>query len=579
MSLEKVLAVLNPAQREVVDLRQHCLAVAVPGAGKTATIAAKTAVLLADPHVTVGAVTFSKDAAVELRERILALAGAATKRRLLAGTFHSLAYKQLGRRDGGSAPDIATDGDRTGLLIQVLSDLGLDWKVEDAIAAVETIKTNFGQVQSGSVEEVLYRGYQDSLERNGKIDFQDMLRLAVEGMQNGTIEPYPFRYLLVDEFQDTDPLQYQWIASHAQAGSIVTVVGDDDQSIYGFRSALGFRGMESFIRQFDAQSVVLGNNYRCHAEILGTADRIIRNNRDRIPKELVAHKGPGGKVQFQRFADEYAEAVAAMEHLTAAVRNGQSAAVLARTNRILDPVEAICRSHGVKYFRASGKSILNRPEAALMCNLLELVQKTKSTGVDALLSFVGIDTQELRLLHSKGRANTEQRQRKELLELGLSEASADRYRELMKRLVEWRSLCDRQFYSLVLEGVYEWMMHQTDSDPARRATTTTFDVLSRLNGPFSDRLEFLRRNNNEPAQDALILTTMHSSKGLEWDRVWIIRAEETVVPDEKSTESEERRLFYVAVTRAREDLRLSMAKKNPTSRFVLEAGLDASTAT
>ncbi len=294
MVLEKILEGLNPAQREVVNLRQHCVAVAVPGGGKTATIAAKAAVLLADPNVIVGAVTFSKDAAVELRDRILALARADAKKRLLAGTFHSLAYKQLGRRDGG-APDIATDGDRTGLLIQVLSDIGLDWKVEDAIAAIEAIKTNFGQVQSGSAEEMLYRGYQDSLDRNGKIDFQDMLRLAVEGMQNGTIEPYPFTYLLVDEFQDTDPLQYQWIALHAQAGSIVTVVGDDDQSIYGFRSALGFRGMESFIRQFDAQPVVLGNNYRCHAEILGAADRIIRNNRDRIPKELVAHKARAGR--------------------------------------------------------------------------------------------------------------------------------------------------------------------------------------------------------------------------------------------------------------------------------------------
>lgn len=578
MPLKKVLEGLNPPQREVVDLRHHCVAVAVPGGGKTATIAAKAAVLLASPNATVGAVTFSKDAAVELRDRILALARPDAKKHLLAGTFHSLAYKQLGRRNG-RAPDIATDGDRTGLLIKVLSDVGLDWKVEDAIAAIEAIKTNFGLAQSGSAEEILYRGYQDSLERNGKIDFQDMLRLAVEGMQNGTIEPYPFTYLLVDEFQDTDPLQYEWIALHANAGSILTVVGDDDQSIYGFRSALGFRGMESFIRQFDAQQVVLGNNYRCHAEILGAAGRIIRNNRDRIPKELVAHKGPGGQVHFQRFPDEYAEAVAAMEHLAVALRNGQSAAVLARTNRILDPVEAVCRSHGVKYFRASGKSILSRPEAALMCNLLELVQKTKDTGVDALLSFVGIGTEELRLLYSKGRANTDQRQRNELLELGLSETSADHYRELMKRLAEWRSLYDRQFYSLVLEGAREWMMEHTDADPARRAITTTYDVLSRLNGPFSDRLEFLRRDNNEPSADALILTTMHSSKGLEWDRVWIIRAEETVVPDEKSTESEERRLFYVAVTRAREDLRLSMAKKNPTSRFVLEAGIDVAIAT
>ncbi|MGH7429077.1 MAG: 3'-5' exonuclease, partial [Candidatus Methylomirabilaceae bacterium] len=268
----------------------------------------------------------------------------------------------------------------------------------------------------------------------------------------------------------------------------------------------------------------------------------------------------------------YAEAVAAIEHLAPAVRDSQSGAILARTNRILDPVEAVCRSHGIKYYRASGRSILSRPEGALMCNLLELIQKAKASGIDAQLSFVGIGTQELRLLHSKSRATTEQRQKKDLVALGLSEPSADKYRELMKRLAEWRALCDRQFFSLVLEGVREWMMLNAETDQARRAITTTYDVLSRLNGPFSERVDFLRRDNNEPAPDALVLTTMHSSKGLEWDRVWIIRAEETVVPDEKSTESEERRLFYVAMTRARDDLRLSTAKKNPTSRFVLEAG-------
>ncbi|RDK06105.1 ATP-dependent helicase [Cupriavidus lacunae] len=563
---------LNPAQREVVELRRHCVAVACPGAGKTKTIATKAAVLLAEPNATVGAVTFSKDAAVELRDRILALAGSGAKKRLLAGTFHSLSYKQLGG-DGSERPDIATDGDRWVLVGQALEEAELDWKIEDAIGAIEVIKTNFGDVQDGTHEARLYRAYQHALERNAKIDFQDMLRLAVEGLQRGTLKPYPFTYLLVDEFQDTDPLQYQWVALHAQAGSIVTVVGDDDQSIYGFRSALGFRGMESFIRQFDAQPVVLGSNYRCKAEILAAADKVIQNNHDRIPKTLVAQKGPGGIVQFNRYDDEYAEAVAAIEALAPALREGKSAAILARTNRILDPVEAVCRSHGVKYYRASGKSILSRPEAALMCNLLEIIQKVKANGLDALLGFAGVGAHELRLLHSKLGPALEQRQKKELVGFGVSEETADRYRDLMKRLAEWRSLCDRQFFSLILDGVREWMMQHAAADQARRAITTTYDVLSRLNGPFSERLEFLRRQNNELVPDALVLTTMHSSKGREWSATWLIRCEETVIPDDGSTEAEERRLFYVALTRAKDVLGVSTAKKNPTSRFVIEAGL------
>lgn len=234
---------LNLQQREVAQLRQHCVAIACPGAGKTKTIATKAALLLQDRAAKnaaiVGAVTFSKDAAIELRERILKAAGAAVKKRLIAGTFHSLAFKQL-RHPGERPLDIASDGDRLGLLIRVMQELGREGKAEDVIPTIEKIKTNFGRCDPQSEDGELYLAYQDALARNGKIDFQDMLRLAVEGMESGTILPYPFTYLFVDEFQDTDPLQYRWIELHAKAGAIVTVVGDDDQSIYAFREALGY---------------------------------------------------------------------------------------------------------------------------------------------------------------------------------------------------------------------------------------------------------------------------------------------------------------------------------------------------
>ncbi|SDD56846.1 Superfamily I DNA or RNA helicase [Cupriavidus sp. YR651] len=574
MSLEKVLEGLNPSQREVVDCRTNCAAIAVPGAGKTATIAAKAAVLLADPNVTVGAVTFSKDAAVELRERIVALAGASAKKRLLAGTFHSLAYKQLGKGTG-KLTDIVNDGIRFAIVGRILEESGIDWKVEDAIAAIERAKMDLGGPPGGTIESQLYEAYQSALARNGKIDFQDMLRLAVSGMQQGTITPYRVAYLLVDEYQDCDSLQSRWTALHAAAGSIVTVVGDDDQSIYGFRSALGYKGMEAFISEFEARPVILGKNYRSHSEILATADRVIRNNKDRIQKDLVAHRGPGGAVDFKRMDDEYAEAVAAVEALAPVLRAGKTAAVLARTNRILDPLEAVCRSHGVKYYRAAGRSILDRPEAALVGDLLELIQVSKSSGIDALLGFAGIGSHELQLLHAKAdqKPGGALPRKKDLVEAGIAESTVDKYRDFLKKLAEWRALCERQLFSLILDGVREWMLKFVAEDAGKRAVNTAYDVLSRLNGPFLDRLAFLRQKNNEPADDALVLTTMHASKGREWSAVAVIRAEETIVPDEASPESEERRLFYVALTRARDWLQVSTAKKNPTSRFVVEAGL------
>ncbi|MGU7775685.1 ATP-dependent helicase [Burkholderia sp. MR1-5-21] len=564
---------LNPQQREVALLRRHCLAIACPGAGKTKTIAAKAARLLADPAAVVGAVTFSKDAALELRDRILAVAGPDAKRQLIAGTFHSLAFRQLGQ-PGRPRRDIASDGDRLGMLARVIAELGLEWKVEEAVPIIERIKTNFGRVDAGTTEAQLYRAYQDALERNGKIDFQDMLRLAVAGMENDEIRPYRFTDLLVDEFQDTDPLQYRWVELHARAGAHVTVVGDDDQSIYGFRAALGFRGMESFAGTFDAQKIVLGSNYRCRAEILSAADRVIRHNADRIPKVLRAERGEGGGIGSQRFDDEYADAVAAVEALQPRLTAGKSCAILARTNRILDPIEAVCRSHGVPYYRASGSSVLNRPQGALMCNLLEIVEGRKQNGVDAVLAHMGMSSTDLAVLHRDMGADFVQRQKKDLVALGLRDDTATAYRGFMKRLAEWQSLCEREFYSLALEGVFEWMMGYAKGDQAIRAIQGTYDVISRLNGLFSERIDFLKRDNNKPVDGALVLTTMHSSKGLEWDHVWISRAEEGVVPDEKSPESEERRLFYVAMTRARDSLVISTIKKNPVSRFVIESKID-----
>ncbi|SAK98507.1 UvrD/REP helicase [Caballeronia temeraria] len=561
---------LNPQQREVAQLRQHCVAIACPGAGKTKTIATKAALLLQDSAAMAGAVTFSKDAAIELRERILTAAGDAVKKRLIAGTFHSLAFKQL-KRPGARPLDIASDGDRLGLLIRVMQELGREGKAEDVIPTIEKIKTNFGRCDPNTGDGELYHAYQDALARNGKIDFQDMLRLAVEGMENGTILPYPFTYLLVDEFQDTDPLQYRWIELHAKAGSIVTVVGDDDQSIYAFREALGYRGMESFIKAFAAKPVVLGSNYRCRSEILAAADLVIRNNVDRIAKTLRAEKGPGGSVLSSRHPDEYEEAVAAVEVLGPLLAKGQSCAILGRTNRILDPLEAVCRSHGIKYYRASGASVLSRPEGALMCNLLEIVERVKDTGLDAVLAHLGLTAQQLRALHADMGAELTQKGRAELVALGLPEEVATNYREFMKRLAEWQSLCERKFHSLTLSGVAEWMMKYAKKEAAIRAIQATDDVLSRLSGTFAERLLFLRQTNNEPTPGALILTTMHSSKGLEWDHVWIARSEETVVPDPKSTEPEERRLFYVAMTRARESLMISGTSKNFESKFVGEA--------
>lgn len=206
-----------------------------------------------------------------------------------------------------------------------------------------------------------------------------------------------------------------------------------------------------------------------------------------------------------------------------------------------------------------------------MCNLLLIVEGRKQNGLDAVLGYTGMSSTHLSALHQDMGAELVQRAKKDLVGLGLPEDTASAYRAFMKRLAEWTQMSERKFYSLALDGVLEMMMTYARDDQAKRAIQATYDVLSRLTGTFGERIEYLKRDNNKPADGALVLTTMHSSKGLEWDHVWITRAEEGVVPDEKATESEERRLFYVAMTRARDTLTIATIKKNPVSRFVIES--------
>jgi superfamily I DNA/RNA helicase len=209
-----------------------------------------------------------------------------------------------------------------------------------------------------------------------------------------------------------------------------------------------------------------------------------------------------------------------------------------------------------------------------MCNLLEIVERVKDSGLDSVLAHLGLHAEQLRALHANMGAEFQQKSKVDLVELGLSEEVATNYREFMKRLAEWRGLCDRKFYSLTLSGVSEWMLKYSKKDAAIRTIQATYDVLSRLSGTFAERLLFMRQDNNQPTPGALILTTMHSSKGLEWDHVWIARTEKNIVPDAKSTEPEERRLFYVAMTRARQSLMISGTAKNFASRFATEVQIE-----
>ena len=589
------LGALNDEQREAALAPGHCLASACPGSGKTSMLAAKAAHLLAARETSVLAVTFTRDAALEIRSRITALAGLGAKPRLLVGTFHSLCFLQprpspprsgfgaaiFAKMAPGAAcsrAQIATEGDRLAYLARAIELSGLgEANLEEAMKLLESVK---GQLDAPSgnatPQEKLFRAYQDVLERNGKIDFQDLVLAAVRGMRDRTLKPYPVTHMLVDEFQDTDALQYEWIAAHARAGTRITAVGDDDQSIYGWRQAMGYAGMERFAREANAHRVVLGLNYRSRSEVLAAAERLIGHNVGRLPKLLQAARGQGGAVRFEQFPDSEAEGAAAAEWCARSRCGGSSElAILARTNRRLDWAEGALAVRAVPYLRASGRSLFDRPEASVYADIVNLVADTAAAGLDHALTWAGVREGDLQRLHRSLGKRLIAARRSELAELPIASGSLDAWWEFGRRLDTWRALARRHKDALVLEGIAGWMCERAENERQGVTVKLAQAVFSSIEAPLGRRADELknRRRKRRESADAVVLATMHGAKGLEWDRVWIVACEEKVIPDEKSALEEERRLLYVALTRGKDEVVISASARAPVSRFVREAGL------
>ena len=592
---------LNPEQREAASCINHCLTIAAPGSGKTKMLAAKAAYLLSDGK-SVTAVTFTRDSAIELRERIIKQAGEGAMSRLLVGTFHSIDLlmanptkkTNMGREILSQSKSllqrpwvIAKESFRRATVLRAISDSGLDdCEINVATTIIEGIKS--GQVKPTSDQEVkLVQTYTELMVRHGVIDFQDILLKTNEGIVSGEITPLRTDHLLLDEFQDTDLPQFEWAMHHAKTGVVVTAVGDDDQSIYGFRRALGFAGMDRFAENLKATKVVLGLNYRSHSEILAPAAKLIAVNLHRMDKALVAFKGLGGRVAWERFSNTFVEADACLQEIKVALSSGHTVGVLARTNKRLDSVESLLLAEDIPYTCASGDSILKYPEASILLAGLSCLVRSDPKDTDELLAWCGVDEDDLVSIHKLlGKHPIDwiaNEGKSAMSSVALKDSSKSTLRSVGKRMAEWKCFVSSNATAFVVERVKE-LLTENSSD---KRSSDRFKVLAKIfestgekagsEATFSRKIDAIRRLIESPktAVDALekvCLLTAHSSKGLEFDTVWIIGAQEGQFPDDASAIQEERRLMYVAMTRARQVLWISASGKSEISRFVVESG-------
>lgn len=602
--IDEQIASLNPQQKAVALHDGHCLAIAAPGSGKTKTLAVKAALLLSR-GLSVVAVTFTRDAALELRARILLLTGEKALPNLLVGTFHSIdmamSFPTKGKTPMGSnilrsgfsklqRPWVlVNEGSRRGYVMRALEHAELCLSIEEATAAIEGIKSGQKLPENQSYAE-LAKMYQEILKRHGVIDFQDILLETNRYLDAGIISPLQCDFLLLDEYQDTDLPQFQWTMHHKER-TILTAVGDDDQSIYGFRRAMGYGGMLEFSKQLSAETIILGMNYRSHTEVLEAAAKLIDFNKERMPKALVAFKGKGGTAFWEHYGSRQLEAEACCEKARLALAAGRSFGVLARTNKRLDDMEAQCIKHQVPYTRAEGGSLLQSPEMAVFVAALSSLVGMDYRDADTLLAWCKVSESELKILHNAfGNNILAPQKRGAIVNMDLLPNAKKAYAQVCRRFLEWSQMLKAGAANYVMDRMLELLAGHTDDKRSKATLEIICQAFIKPKesgiGHHTDGLEFMKAHVQvikdmiaKPVKDKkiegnpVVLLTAHGSKGLEYDEVWIVGAEDGSFPDESASIQEERRLFYVAMTRARKTLVVSASGKAPISPFVQEAEL------
>jgi DNA helicase-2/ATP-dependent DNA helicase PcrA len=634
-----LLANLNPEQLAAVTLpNQSALILAGAGSGKTRVLTTRIAWLIQTGNVSpagILAVTFTNKAAKEMLTRISAMLPVST-RGMWVGTFHGLCNRLLRAhyRDAGLPQlfQILDSADQLSLVKRVMKAMNVD---EDRFPPKQVqhfINGNKEEGRRASAADAfdefgrrlceIYAAYDEQCQREGAVDFAELLLRSFELLSRNEIlrEHYQgrFRHILVDEFQDTNRLQYRWLKllagygeSRRENSSAIFAVGDDDQSIYAFRGA-NVGNMADFERDFHVGNVVrLEQNYRSHGNILDAANALISNNRKRLGKNLWTSAGHGEPLRVYEAQTDGYEAHWLAEEVQALNRDGlarREIGVLYRSNAQSRILEHALFSAGIPYRVYGGLRFFERMEIKHALAYLRLIASSEDDS--AFLRVVnfpvrGIGARSIEALQDAARTG------------GTSLYSAvpklaGKAGNALGAFVAMIASLRKETEGLPLPEVVAHMLAKSGLLAYFQAEKDGADRLENLEELVNAAALFVQEQEDQVAQqdlaaflahaaleagehqagegsDALQLMTVHSAKGLEFQSVFVTGLEEGLFPHEQSRNEddgleEERRLMYVAITRARSRLYLSFAQNrmlhgqtryNVASRFLDEipAGL------
>lgn len=567
------------AQREAVTHDGHTLIVAGPGSGKTKTSVSRALRILSDPRRSIVMVTFSKEGAEEMRRRITAHMQKAGSRvpsedRLLIGTFHALAIRHL--RANGRLPPVIGPQEQGTLWRSVLNAQNISQEAREEFTA--GFEKWMSAVDRGALSLDLMvmnaiNRYEATLAASGRIDLYGVLRMCALRTNSGDLPVLPYTDMLVDEAQDTDPLQSLWAFAHAREGCRVVVVADDDQSIYEWRQSLGSEFLTEFARRFSARQIFLVDNFRSRTEIVDAANRLIAHNQVRIAKTLVSARGSGGMVGRIGCASS-TQQNELLSAVLALCPEGHSCGVLARTNASLDALEIVLRMQGVHY-RRIGKSIWDQPIVAGYVSLLRTLLDRSPIGLHPLIHSGVLEDATVRAFDQHSvRFTSELMGGQNPFDCD-DPPQRDYVRGLAGALFAWRRDLETtgSIDSVLYDSADFYSQRLARSERESNLIAVCAATLARMQGTLSARMGVLSARRTSGTGAPITLLTLHGSKGLEWDTVHIIDANHTDDGSALTPEGveAERRLFYVGVTRARD--RLFVWHGAAAHKGVTEAGL------
>lgn len=631
--MQDILEGLNDKQYEAVtNTEGPSLVIAGAGSGKTKVLTHKIAYLMGEKNVSpfnILAITFTNKAANEMKERVEKLVGDVAKD-MWIGTFHSICVRILRRyidRIGFDSSFIIFDtSDQRTLIKECLKKLDIDDKMftdrsvqfEISNAKNEMLEPEqyqaraMGDFRKEKIAEI-YTLYQNRLKENNAIDFDDIINFTIKILMNNpdVLEYYTekFKYVLVDEYQDTNKAQFTLVSILASRYGNITVVGDNDQGIYSFRGA-DISNILNFERDFPGTKIIkLEQNYRCTQNILNAANAVIKNNEVKYKKSLWTENEEGGLPIVYSARDEYDEGryiVEQIEHLKREEYYKYSDfAILYRMNTQSRAIEDILRREDVPYKIIGGlkfyerkeikdiisylrlinnpsdnialKRIINEPKRGIGKTSLDKIQNiSDETGIsmyeiikDATtygLNRVYANAQEFINVIEELRSIKDETKISELIKLTLNKTGYTKALETENTIEAENRIANlEEFLTVAVE--FEEQEADQNLNNFLEGITLTSDI-----------------DGMDEEQETVTLMTLHSAKGLEFPVVFLVGMEEGIFPGHKSMAEpkdleEERRLCYVGITRAKNQLFLTCSKQrtmfgstscNPVSRFLKE---------